>query len=206
MDCSIIEIRDLKVSESKEAASIFARAMRDNPLNIVAWQLEDNVRQRILASFFKSVGPGLFSRGSMLGAFQGGTLVGVCIVHPPGQCQPGKAEKLRTLLTVLSSGNLVALLRMLRWARAWSQHDPKEPHWHIGGLAVDPPFQGQGIGGQLMTAFCERVDGCKAKAYLETDKWQNVGFYQRYGFQVNSESEVLGVPNWFMIRPSQNSV
>lgn len=180
--------------------------MRDNPLNIAAWQLDDDTRQKVLTSFYESVGPGLFNRGSMLGAFQEGTLVGVCIVHSPGQCQPSNAEKLRILSTVLRRGNLRAMLRLLQWAGAWSQHDPKDPHWHIGGLAVDPLFQGQGIGGQLMTAFCEQVDGCNGKAYLETDKQKNVGFYQRYGFQVNSESRVLGVPNWFMMRPSQNSV
>jgi sulfur transfer protein SufE len=43
-----------------------------------------------------------------------------------------------------------------------------------------------------MTTFCERVDECNGKAYLETDKQKNVRFYQRYGFQVNSDSQVLG--------------
>ncbi len=202
----MLEIRELQVSDSKDAAGVFARAMRDNPLNIAAWQVEDDARQKILASFYESAGPRLFNRGSMLGAFQRGTLVGVCIVHPPGQCQPGNTEKLWILSTLLRSGNLMAMPRMFQWAGAWNQHDPQEPHWHIGGLAVDPPFQGQGIGGQLMTAFCERVDECHGKAYLETDKSKNVGFYQKYGFQVHSESQVLGVPNWFMMRPSQNSV
>jgi ribosomal protein S18 acetylase RimI-like enzyme len=200
----MLEIRELKVSELKEAANVFARSMRDNPLNIAAWQLEDNRRQQALASFYESVGPGLLNRGSMLGAFQAGTLVGVCIIHPPGQCQPSTVEKLRILSALLLSGNLKAIPSMLQWAGVWSQHDPKDPHWHIGGLAVDPPFQGQGIGGHLMIAFCERVDSCNGKAYLETDKQRNVGFYQRYGFQISSESQVLGIPNWYMVRPSQN--
>ncbi len=201
----MLEIRELKVSEVKAAAGVFARGMRDNPLNMAAWQVDDNACQKILASFYDAVGPKLFNRSVMLGAFQAETLVGVCIIHPPGQCQPNTAEKLQVLLTVLLSGNLMAIPRLLQWGGAWSQHDPQAPHWHIGGLVVDPAFQGQGIGGQLMAAFCERVDECNGTAYLETDKQKNVSFYQKYGFQVSAESQVLGIPNWFMVRPSQNS-
>lgn len=198
------EIRELNVSECKEAANVLACAMRDNPINVAAWRLEHEARQQVLTSFFESVLRGQFTRGSVLGAIDNGKIVGVCVMTPPGQCQPSNAEKLRILSTVLLSGNLMATPRILQWARAWSQHDPAKPHWHVGGLAVDPSFQGHGVGGQLMTTFCKRVDACNAQAYLETDKQANVGFYQKYGFQVNSESQVLGIPNWFMMRPSQN--
>ena len=37
-------------------------------------------------------------------------------------------------------------------------------------------------------------------AYLETDKPENVSFYQRFGFEVTEEAQVLGIPNWFMLR------
>jgi ribosomal protein S18 acetylase RimI-like enzyme len=70
---------------------------------------------------------------------------------------------------------------------------------------VDAHLQGCGIGGQLMTVFCDRVDANHAQAYLETDKQKNVGFYEKYGFQVISESQILGVPNWFMMRYSKKS-
>ena len=41
--------------------------------------------------------------------------------------------------------------------------------------------------------------------YLETDKSENVRFYQKFGFTVVAQAEILGVANWFMSRPDENS-
>ncbi len=89
---------------------------------------------------------------------------------------------------------------------AWAKLDPKQPHWHFGPFAVLPERQGQGIGSQLLTYFCEHVDRLGAAAYLETDKPENVRLYQRFGFEVTSEKPVLGVPNWFMWRSPRPKV
>jgi hypothetical protein len=62
-------------------------------------------------------------------------------------------------------------------------------------------MQGQGIGSLIMQAHCRRLDGAREVSYLETDKAQNVGFYERFGFEMIGKEPVLGVPNWFMRRP-----
>jgi ribosomal protein S18 acetylase RimI-like enzyme len=198
-----LEIRELKVWECDKAAQVVARGMWENPITIAAWRLDNETRQKVLVQFFQSVLRGLLVRGCVLGAFDSETLVGVCAMAPPGQCQPSNGEKVWILSTILMGSNLMVAMRILKWAGEWSRRDPKEAHWHLGPIAVDAHLQGRGIGGLLMTAFCERVDECNARAYLETDKQKNVVFYERYGFRVNAESQVLGVPNWFMIRPSR---
>ena len=53
----------------------------------------------------------------------------------------------------------------------------------------------------MLAAFCKLMDSFCAFSYLETDKSENVRFYQKFGFKVMAEAEVLGVPNWFMCRP-----
>lgn len=45
------------------------------------------------------------------------------------------------------------------------------------------------------------MDGKGTAAYLETDRLANVRLYRRHGFAVVHEATVLGVPNWFMVRP-----
>jgi ribosomal protein S18 acetylase RimI-like enzyme len=82
----------------------------------------------------------------------------------------------------------------------WSRRDPSVPHWHLGPVAVERHLQSQGIGSALLNDFCRRVDAARSTAYLETDKRQNVGFYERFGFRVVDEIDVLDVPNWFMLR------
>ena len=78
--------------------------------------------------------------------------------------------------------------------------DLEEPHWHLGPLAADLPLQRQGIGTVLMDRFCATVDAAGDAAYLETDKAENVGYYERFGFETVGEADVLGVRNWFMRR------
>ena len=46
------------------------------------------------------------------------------------------------------------------------------------------------------------MDSAGALAYLETDKPENVRFYERFGFEVVTEDDVVGVHNWFMTRPN----
>ena len=42
-------------------------------------------------------------------------------------------------------------------------------------------------------------------SYLETDKYQNVRFYRKFGFEVIAQAEALEVPTWFMSRPGIGS-
>ncbi len=98
------------------------------------------------------------------------------------------------------------ITKVFKWIPAWAKLDPKQPHWHFGPFGVLPERQGQGIGSQLLTYFCEHVDRLGMAAYLETDKPENVRLYQRFNFEVTSEAPTLGVPNWFMWRsPRQDT-
>jgi hypothetical protein len=39
--------------------------------------------------------------------------------------------------------------------------------------------------------------------YLETDKPENVRFYEKFGFTVQREEELIGVPTWYMWRKKE---
>lgn len=60
---------------------------------------------------------------------------------------------------------------------------PKEPHWYLPIIGIDPAHQGKGLGGRLLVhqlAICDR-DG--ALAYLESSNPRNIGLYERHGFE-----------------------
>lgn len=70
--------------------------------------------------------------------------------------------------------------RQAFWLNEWAKRDPKEQHWHLGPIGVLSSHRKQGVGSQLMERFCNEVDNCSAKAYLETDLDENVRFYEKF--------------------------
>src|SRR5262249_2842405 len=92
-----------------------------------------------------------------------------------------------------------------RWTATWARHDPAEPHWHLGPVAVDAHRQRKGVGTLLLNEYCSRLDALDAVGYLETDKKTNVTFYERFGFVPMGTANVLELPNWFMRRGARRS-
>jgi GNAT superfamily N-acetyltransferase len=93
-----------------------------------------------------------------------------------------------------------AALRVKQWVDAWARHDPRDDHWHVWLLTVEPHVQGLGVGTKLMIEHCARMDEAGDVSYLETDKAINVRFYQKFGYRIAGQEQVLGVTNWFMKR------
>ena len=117
----------------------------------------------------------------------------------PGQCRPGFLKGLRIVPAVLRMRPR-HLRRFFEWTSDLTRIDPTEPHWHLGPVAVAAAWRGKGVGSALMTAFIGKVDQRGDYAYLETDKLENVAFYRRFGFDLMSESDLLGAHIWFMDR------
>jgi hypothetical protein len=51
-----------------------------------------------------------------------------------------------------------------------------------------------------MREHTRQLDAAGQLSYLETDKRENVTFYERHGYALVGEAEIIGVPNWFMLR------
>jgi GNAT superfamily N-acetyltransferase len=195
-----VAIRPLLQGETAEGAALLGRGMRDNPIHERAFGTDERRREVALTRLFTAVLASHVVKGTILGAYAGDTLVGVCSMVPPGKCQLSGGEKLGMVPTLIGAGGIGSALRTLRWAGTWAKHDPGERHWHLGPVGVDRPLQGKGVGGALLRAFCARMDAEGAAAYLETDKPQNVALYEHFGFRTVADDQVLGITNWFMMR------
>jgi ribosomal protein S18 acetylase RimI-like enzyme len=193
-----IEVRDLRPEEVPQAVGVLARGMRDNPLHVAAYG--DDPKRRLLCHgrLMRALFRGMSAQQPIC-AVRDGTVLGVTGVAPAGTCQPTAAQRLRLLPVVVSLGPRTAG-RIGKWLSTWAKRDADEPHVHLGPLAVDAHLQGQGIGSRIMAEHCRRLDASSEVGYLETDKADNVRFYERFGFAVVGEEPVLGVPNWFMRR------
>jgi ribosomal protein S18 acetylase RimI-like enzyme len=195
-----IAFRELSRTEIAPAAELLGRGMGDNPIVVQAFGPDPEKRQQRLTRYYAQVVRFIQSKGGFLGAFERGTLVGVIGAMRPGCCQPGPFDALRFVPTLLANNPPAAALRVKRWLDEWARHDPREDHWHVGLLTVEPHVQGLGVGTKLMIEHCARMDEAGTVSYLETDKAINVRFYQKFGYRIAGQAQVLGVTNWFMKR------
>ncbi len=62
-------------------------------------------------------------------------------------------------------------------------YHPKEPHWYLPIIGVDPAYQGMGLGAALMKESLKAVDADGLPAFLESSNPANVSLYMRHGFE-----------------------
>jgi ribosomal protein S18 acetylase RimI-like enzyme len=65
-----------------------------------------------------------------------------------------------------------------------ASYHPREPHWYLPLIGVDPIQQGKGLGSALMRHALIRCDREKKLAYLESTNEKNVPLYERAGFEL----------------------
>jgi ribosomal protein S18 acetylase RimI-like enzyme len=77
------------------------------------------------------------------------------------------------------------------------------PYIHLLIMGVSHEFQGKGFGGKLLRAVIEKAETERKPIYLETQKEENINFYEKYGFSVKKKiilPEPLNLPMWLMVR------
>jgi GNAT superfamily N-acetyltransferase len=192
-----VDLGTVRRDEHYYMVGVISRAMRDNPNHVMAFGEDPATRLRTLQRFFSAFAQTM--REAPICARRKGVIVGIAGMAPPGRCQLGAMEKLRLMPGMLAIGPS-RMRKTMTWMKEWQRRDPAEPHWHLGPVGVELALQGMGVGSKILAAFGDRMDEKGAVSYLETDKKENVAFYEKAGFEVIEEAMVIGTPNWFMRR------
>lgn len=199
-----VTVRDLGQSELSGAGALVGRAMQDNPSLQRVFERCFSRRAAAVGEIYGMILRQTQAKGVIIGAFGADdTLLGVGALIQPGRCAAGTFEKIALSRVVQSCSSVEMALGFQRWQGALARRDPKDQHWHVGPVAVEPGFQRRGIGSALMQALCARMDKFPAMAYLETDRRESVPFFTRFGFKPVADAGVLDVPTWFMMRARQ---
>lgn len=175
---------------------MLAEAFADNPLNRVVVGGDRARRLRSNRAGMQALLPTALRVGTLWTTAAGQAAL---IAAPPYAYPfpaPGMLAELRTLLV---QGARVRH----RWGQAFEALDrlhPLEPHWYLATLGVHPDARGRGHGRALLEAFCAGADRDRVPAYLETDREENLGLYERAGFSVRERSRFLDVPLWHLYR------
>ncbi len=195
-----VEIQPIQQEELSEALYVLGKAFATQPSSLAIYKgrSRSDIARRmeiIFGAMIKRM------PGQMFVARKDGLIVGAMrMVEWPG-CQMKLLQGLRVLPALIRVIGLGEMRRGLKMRGAWAKRDPKEPHWHLDLLGVMPELQGQGIGSQLMEYYCNHIDGLGMAAYHETDRPENVKFYEKFGFRVIGEELIMDFPNWYMWRP-----
>ena len=101
--------------------------------------------------------------------------------------------------------NLRRMMALQRQVEARRRRLMLEPHWRLEVLGVDPDHHGRGLGSFLVRTGIERADSDRTPIYVDANAEPNVGFYERFGFEVIETMSVtdLDLPFWMMVRPAR---
>jgi hypothetical protein len=199
-----LEIRPLQPEETDLAAGLIGRAFRNLPTCIAVYGRDEFWRARFLYQayrrFLRTV-PEL-----PLSAWEDGELLGVCGVQHPGNCRVSVRQKLRLAPFYVRSMQLRVMLRSIEVFDQRDAHDLDEPHLHAEPLAVEPVAKSDFIGLVLFQAVCDEANRLNLPMFGITESPQNVAFFEGFGGKVVEEFEIVGVPNWALLRPANSPV
>jgi GNAT superfamily N-acetyltransferase len=179
-------------------ARALARAFRDDP--VLTWVLRgDSGRATMLERGFE-----LFLRRVWMEheeTYTTSAVAGAAVWEPPGQWRLSAGRQMVLMPAMLGVfrrrfPNIVRALVKLE-----SGH-PRELHYYLPFIGVDPAWQGRGLGGALLAPVLQRCDEERMPAFLEASTPRNRVLYERHGFAATEEFK-LGAsapPQWRMWR------
>ncbi|WP_460568274.1 GNAT family N-acetyltransferase [Humibacter soli] len=179
-----VVIRAATLADAAAIAEMMSRAFHDDP--VMRWVVPHAAgRPRRLRRLYEAI---VRHEGIPMGAtdvaVREGVVVGAAVWRPPRR----RMTPWRAVPFALSCGWTLGtdIPRMTAMGRSVFREHPREPHWYLQLLAVDPEAQGSGAGTELVRRGLERVDRDGTVAYLETTQG-NLAFYERLGFPAVGE-------------------
>lgn len=117
----------------------------------------------------------------------------VALWVPPGEPEMSPADAERFPAVIREACGEATGERLIRVMEGFDRDHPAEPpHYFLSVLGTHPDHAGHGYGLGLVAENLAEIDAAGGSpAFLETSKPHNVGLYERLGFEVEREVEVL---------------
>jgi ribosomal protein S18 acetylase RimI-like enzyme len=163
-------------SDERRAINTIVLAFATDPVARWIWPDPDRYFQ-VMPLFTRAFAGGAFTHGSALSIDD---YTGVALWLPPG-AHPDEEAVGTIVEESVSPAVREDFYTLLEYMAACH---PREPHWYLPMIGVDPAHQGHGHGGALLAHALELCDSQHMPAYLESTNPRNISLYRRYGFEV----------------------
>lgn len=171
--------------EHRAAAAAIAAGHADYPAFRHLF-VDPRRRARALRAFFEATVRDAVPFGSVLAVPDGPTVAATAVWLPPGAFPWTPRRKLRATPTFgrVLIADPRAFPAFVRYGNVVEKAHHGDPHWYLVVLSVRPEHQRHGLGSRLVEPVLERADRDGVVCRLETSDPANVGFYERFGFEV----------------------
>ena len=193
------QVRLANAGDTRALSLVLARAFRDDPVH--RWILPGEFDWALASdAFFAMVMRDMLRHETV---FTTGGCSGAALWIPPYPEPSTLFERLAMAARWYSALGRRASEIGVQLTRIERAH-PREPHWYLAVLGIDPRHQRRGLGSALIAPILARCDADRVSAYLESSKQSNVPFYERHGFRVLGELAIAGGPViWRMQREAR---
>lgn len=195
-----LAIRPANAADIPELAAVLARAFAQDPF--ACWLAHpERDKATAMALAFQLQLKHLAMPGGLVFCVEDRS--GAALWSAPGNWDLTLWQQIRFAPAFAGVVGWTRLLPVLKAVQAVQRAHPREPHYYLQVLGVDPVKQGRGQGRALLEPMLAKADRQQVPVYLETAEPDNLGYYQRFGFEVRQELDLpSGAPHlWTMLRP-----
>lgn len=169
-------VKTATASDEASAVAVMVLAFSTDPAARWTWPHPQQYL-RHFPSFVKALGGKALAHGS---AYFVDGYAGAAMWLPP-EVNPDEDELVDLLQR---TGHPSVQKDVLTVFEQMAQYHPREPHWFLPFIGVDPLQQGKGCGAALMQHALAPCDRDGALAYLESSNPKNIPLYERHGFEL----------------------
>lgn len=186
-----IEVRPARRSDIRVLAGVLARAFQNDP--VFEWlQPDAATRAAAVPGFFGAIARHHFLDGGGVEIAEGlAGIGGATLWDPPGRRVQSSWREVAIVPAAIRAFR-THILAARGVADQMKAVHPEEPHWYLATIGSDPEVRGGGFGAALMRSRLDRCDAEFAPAYLESSNPDNIGYYERFGFEVTGEIKIAG--------------
>lgn len=198
-----MEIQPITRQTNHQVAQLLANAFDDDPVSVALYKnFSPKKRTHALAVDFSIELLVCIRRGYPIQINEDGKAVAAAVIYPPGTYPLPVIDQWSIVLKSFFRNGFYDIRGWMKWLDEIDKNHPTKAHYYLEYLGVDPQYQGKGFGSSILKHLIARADEGGVGCYLENANPRNVNFYQRFGFEILSEKEIIGIPSWFMWRPA----